>query len=178
MKRALFTLLAPLACAACQTQAGPGPSAPPGVSASSLTVTSKTFASKGTIPVDNSCDGSDRSPQLTWSSPPEGTKSIAIVAEDPDAPSGSFTHWVVYGVPPETTSIAEGVDPGTLGARVGMNDFKSVRYAGPCPPRRELHRYVFRVFALNAPIDLPEGATKETLYANLNAHVLAEGYAV
>lgn len=167
-----------LLLAACQASAPMAPQPPPGVTSASLTVTSKTFASKGPIPVDSSCDGADRSPQLTWSSPPEGTKSFAIVVEDPDAPAGIYTHWLVYNLPPETTSLAEGIDPSTLGAKVGLNDAKNVRYGGPCPPRRELHRYAFRVFALDAMLATPDGATKDALYAAMNGHVIGEGYVV
>jgi Raf kinase inhibitor-like YbhB/YbcL family protein len=178
MPATLRLLLALATLAACQSSTAITPLPPAGVTAASLTVTSKSFAAKGPIPVDSSCDGSDRSPQLTWSSPPEGTKSFVVVVDDPDAPSGAFTHWIVFNLPPETMSLAEGIDPTTLGARIGLNDFKNIRYNGPCPPRRELHRYVFRVFALDAPVNTPDGATKESLYVAMNGHVLGEGYAV
>jgi Raf kinase inhibitor-like YbhB/YbcL family protein len=156
----------------------PPPLPVPGIATSSLTVTSKSFASRATIPVENTCDGADKSPQLTWSAPPEGTKSLAVVVEDPDMPSGAFVHWVVFNLAPETTSIAEGVDPSSLGARVGINDFKNVRYAGPCPPHHELHRYVFRVFALDIVLGLNDGADRAALYATITRHVLAEGFSV
>jgi len=176
--RAFVCAIAIALGAACQTQQPIAPMPPPGVSVGSLTVTSKSFATKGPIPVDSSCDGSDRSPQVTWSAPPEGTKSFVLVVEDPDAPNGTFTHWLVFDLPAETLALGEGVDPSTLGAKVGINDFKNVRYNGPCPPRRELHRYVFRVFALDATLATPDGATKEALYGAMNGHVLAEGYVV
>lgn len=168
-----------LALAACGGGASVVPPAPvPGTTVASLTVTSKSFANRSTIPVEYSCDGADKSPQLTWSAPPEGTKSFTIVVEDPDMPSGAFVHWVVFDLPPETTSIAEGIDPASLGARVGINDFKNVRYAGPCPPHRELHRYVFRVFAVDGVVGANEGTDRATIYAAINRHVLAEGFFV
>ena len=156
----------------------PPPTPVPGIALSSLTVTSKSFANRSTIPVEYTCDGADKSPQLTWSAPPEGTKSLAIVVEDPDMPSGAFVHWLAFNLAPETTSIAEGVDPATLGARVGINDLKNVRYAGPCPPHHELHRYVFRVFAVDTVLDLNDGADRAALYAAMMRHVLAEGFFV
>ena len=178
MSTPLRIALALLAIAGCQSSTAITPLPPAGVTSASLTVTSKSFAAKGPIPIDSSCDGSDRSPQLTWSAPPEGTKSFAIVVEDPDAPSGAFTHWLVFNLPAETSALAEGIDPTTLGARIGVNDFKNIRYGGPCPPRRELHRYVFRVFALDTVVATPDGASKDALYAAMNGHVLGEGYAV
>ena len=178
-QRRLTALAFPIAMAACGGGASVAPPAPvPGTTAASLTVTSRSFANRSTIPVDYSCDGADKSPQLTWSAPPEGTKSFAIVVEDPDMSSGAFVHWVVFNLPLETTSIAEGIDPASLGARVGINDFKNVRYAGPCPPPHELHRYVFHVFAVDGMLGLNEGADRAAVYAALNRHVLAEGFAV
>lgn len=177
MKNATLVSLVVLfvACStACKSQSA-GPSSPPGVTAASLTVTSATFTSNGQIPVDNSCDGANRSPALTWSSPPEGTKSIAILAEDPDAPGGTFTHWIAYDLPPETRSIAEGVDPSTLGGRVGQNDFQSLGYGGPCPPKREIHRYYFHIYALDVELPTPEGVNRDGFGAAMSQHVLGEG---
>jgi Raf kinase inhibitor-like YbhB/YbcL family protein len=171
-----FVIAIATAVGACTPPQPLAPMPPPGVTLASLTVTSKSFATKGPIPVDSSCDGSDRSPQVTWSAPPEGTKSFVLVVEDPDAVNGTFTHWMVYDIAADASALAEGVDPSTLNAKVGLNDFKNVRYNGPCPPRRELHRYVFRVFALDATLPTPDGATKEALYGAMNGHVLAEGY--
>jgi Raf kinase inhibitor-like YbhB/YbcL family protein len=153
----------------------PAPGAPPGVTVASVTVTSKSFSSNGPIPIDYTCDGKEMSPQVTWSSPPEGTKSIALVVDDPDAPSGTFTHWLVYNLPPDSTFLAEGVDPSTVGAKIGMNDFESVRYGGPCPPKMQIHRYRFHVYALNAALDLKDGADRAAVDTHMNGHVLGEG---
>jgi Raf kinase inhibitor-like YbhB/YbcL family protein len=176
--RAIVAVLAALAtCAAlgaCKS-GGAQPSPPPGVTLASLAVTSRSFASGGQIPVDFSCDGADRSPQLTWSAPPAGTKSLAVVVDDPDAPGGDFTHWLVYNIRPETLALAEAVDPAELGASVGINGFNRQAYSGPCPPRMELHHYFFRVFALDAPLDAKPGANREAVDAAMSGHVLAEG---
>ena len=167
----LALLAGPVAC----KSAMPGPSTPPGVTEASMTVTSSAFTSNGQIPVDYSCDGADRSPALTWSSPPEGTKSIAIILDDPDAPGGTFTHWIAFNLPPDARTLAEGVDPTTVGARLGENDFQSVGYRGPCPPKRELHRYFFHVYALDAQLDARDGVNREGIGAAMNRHLLGEG---
>ena len=178
MKRSLLSLVL-AGSVACGDAGLPPPMPAPGVSAASLTVTSRSFASNATIPVDASCDGGERSPQLTWSAPPDGTKSLAVVLDDPDAPGGTYTHWLVFDIPPDTSSLAEGVDLSTVpGARTGMNDAQNVRYGGPCPPRREIHRYVFHVYALDVLIEAPEGVTKAALYAKMNGHVVGMGFIV
>jgi Raf kinase inhibitor-like YbhB/YbcL family protein len=159
---------------ACKS-AGAQPSTPPGVALASLTVTSKSFPSGGTVPVDYTCDGVDRSPQLTWSAPPAGTKSLAIVVDDPDAPSGDFTHWIVFDIRPDVLALPEGSEPAELGGVVGLNGFNRIAYSGPCPPRMELHHYFFRVFALDAPLAAKPGANRDAIDAAMNSHVLAEG---
>jgi len=145
------------------------------VTLSSLTVTSKSFPSGGTVPVDYTCDGADRSPQLTWSAPPPGTKSLAIVTDDPDAPGGDFTHWIVFDLRPDALAIPEGGDPTELGGVLGLNGFNRIGYSGPCPPRMEIHHYFFRVFALDAPLSAKPGANRDTIDAAMSSHVLAEG---
>jgi Raf kinase inhibitor-like YbhB/YbcL family protein len=162
------------ACNGCRS--GGQPSTPPGVTLASISVTSKGFGSGGAIPVDYSCDGTDKSPPLTWSAPPEGTKALAIIADDPDAPGGDFTHWLAYNIPPTTTSLPEAVDATTLGGDEGTNSFGRGGYAGPCPPRREMHRYYFHVFALNAPLAVKPGATRDAVDGAMGQHVLAEGF--
>jgi len=174
MKRAMACSLL-VAAGACEPQNGPAPSAPPGKSASSITVTSKSFASGGQIPVDLSCDGKNVSPQITWSSPPEGTKSLVVIVDDPDASHGTFTHWLVFDLPPTELALAEGVDPATLGAKIAQNDFHNVRYDGPCPPRNELHRYQFTVFAADYAVPLTESATRADVDEALSGHVLGAG---
>ena len=160
--------------AACASS-GPRPSAPPGVTAASITLTSKSFPTNGTIPVDYTCDGKDSSPQLTWSSPPQGTKAFVVVLEDLDAPSGGFTHWLLWNIQPDVLALPEALDAAKLGAKLGMNDLKSVRYAGPCPPHGEMHRYVFHVYATNEMLDLSEGANREAVDTALSGKVLGDG---
>jgi Raf kinase inhibitor-like YbhB/YbcL family protein len=151
------------------------PSPPPGAALASIAVTSKSFESNATIPVDNTCDGADRSPQVTWSAPPAGTRSLAIVMDDPDAPGGDFTHWIVFNVRPDAPSIAEASDLADSGAVLGLNGFNRVAYSGPCPPKMELHRYFLRVFALDALLPVKPGANREAIDTAMSGHVLAEG---
>lgn len=171
---AALIVFANAACNGCKSGGGQ-PSTPPGISLGSLTVTSSSFASNGAFPVDYTCDGADKSPQLTFSAPPAGTQTLAIVADDPDAPGGRFTHWIVYNLPGGVRALPDAADPTVLGGGVGMNDFNRPGYAGPCPPKRALHHYHFRVFALNAPIDVPPNAARDVVDGAMSGHVLAEG---
>jgi hypothetical protein len=143
-----------------------------------MAVTSRSFSSGGQIPVDYSCDGADRSPQLTWSAPPPGTQSFAIVMDDPDAPTGTVTHWIAYDISGDTRTIAEALDVTTVGGRVGINDLNRPGYSGPCPPRLEIHRYALRVYALDAPLKTPPEPNREALDAALRGHILAAGVLV
>jgi Raf kinase inhibitor-like YbhB/YbcL family protein len=170
----LASLTLGLSCHSCKADSV-HPSPPPGVTAASLTVTSRSFASGGAIPVDLTCDGANRSPQLTWSAPPAGTKSFAVVAHDPDAQSGDFTHWVLFNVPGDALNLAEAVDTGALGATNGSNDFKQTGYGGPCPPKYEIHHYVFELYAVDTKIGVPAGASREAVETALSGHVLGEG---
>jgi Raf kinase inhibitor-like YbhB/YbcL family protein len=142
-----------------------------------LTVTSPAFADHELIPDKYTCDGANLSPPLRWSGVPPESQAIAVVVEDRDAPSGLFTHWLLYDLPAQTTELAEGIptqptDNG--GWRQGTNDFGVVGYGGPCPPSGS-HRYVFRVMALDAPLGLAPGASRREFFAALGAHVMDEG---
>jgi Raf kinase inhibitor-like YbhB/YbcL family protein len=142
-----------------------------------ITVTSTAFTEGGMIPRQYTCDGVDISPPLTWSGIPEGTKSIAVISDDPDAPMGTWVHWVVYNLPPDLTGLPENIMPHkTLanGGRQGMTDFRKIGYGGPCPPGGT-HRYYFKVYALDTVLDLAPGATKKELLKAMTGHVLAEG---
>lgn len=150
----------------------------PGVTQpASITVTSAAFGEGSRIPVDHTCDGKDVMPPVVLSSPPEGTKSLVLLVEDPDAPSGTFTHMIAFNLSADTRKLAGGADLAGAGdaARFGLNDFQSVRYAGPCPPRGEVHRYRFRVVALDAVLNLPEGAPRGQLNEAMDGHILGEG---
>ena len=142
-----------------------------------LDVTSSAFEGGGAIPARYTCDGLDISPPLSWSPVPNGTRSLALIAEDPDAPRGAFAHWVIYNLPPDTRRLPEDVPnrqtlPG--GALQGMNGAGSIGYTGPCPPGGT-HRYFFKVYALDTELDLGAGATREEVVSAMEGHVLAEG---
>ena len=141
------------------------------ITKTSLKVTSSAFAPTGTIPAAYTCDGAQTTPPLAWSNVPKDTRAVAILFEDPDAPSGAFTHWLVTGIAPATTSLAAGarLPEGAMVARNGKGD---TTYFGPCPPGGR-HRYFFHVYALDTTI--PGPATKEDFLASIHGHVLAEG---
>lgn len=123
------------------------------------------------------CDDVDISPPLEWKNAPAGTKSFAIICETPDAPAGNWVQWVIYDIPADTTNLPQSVArTGQLdfGARQGKNDFDQVGYSGPCLPAGE-HRFFFRVYALDVPTNLKEGAKKDELVQAMRGHILAEG---
>lgn len=141
-------------------------------------ITSTAFQEGGEIPRDYTADGKDASPSLEWNSVPAGTKSVAIICDDPDAPMGTWVHWVIWGLPPGTTSLDEGVPPEkTLpgGARQGTNDFRKIGYGGPAPPPGAAHRYFFKLYALDSELALEAGATKADLTGAMKGHILAKG---
>lgn len=138
----------------------------------SLTVTSTAFRESETIPSRYTCDGEDLSPSLTWSGAPQGTASLALIADDPDAPSGTWVHWVLFNLPANQDTLPEGVTD--LGVR-GKNDFKRLGYGGPCPPRGRPHRYYFKVYALSAQLQLEEGASKAQVEKAMGGLILAQG---
>jgi len=142
-----------------------------------VSVSSAAFEEGGMIPSKYTCDGADTSPPLKWADIPEGTKSIALICDDPDAPMGTWVHWVVWNIPAEARALAEGVRPDPQlpdGTRQGVSDFGRPGYGGPCPPSGT-HRYYFKIYALDAMLDLPSRATKADLVKAMKAHVLAEG---
>lgn len=142
-----------------------------------IRVMSDAFAEGQQIPAKYTCDGQDISPPLRWTGIPAEAQELALVFDDPDAPSGLFTHWLVYGLPPRTTGLPEGVPPGETvpgGGRQGRNDFGRIGYGGPCPPSGS-HRYVFTVYALDAPLGLPAGATRRQLFRAMEGHVIDKG---
>jgi Raf kinase inhibitor-like YbhB/YbcL family protein len=148
---------------------------PPGVRLSALTVTSPVFVEGQAMPVDFTCDGADHAPPLTLSAPPPDTRSLAIVMDDPDAPGGTFTHWIAYNLRPDTSTLAEGADLAALGGLSGTNDFKRLGYGGPCPPRFEEHHYRFRVLALDTLIHPEPPATRDAIDAAVKGHLVGEG---
>jgi Raf kinase inhibitor-like YbhB/YbcL family protein len=138
-----------------------------------IQVTSSAFADGSTIPSRYTADGADVSPPLKWSGVPAAAKSLAIICDDPDAPRGTWVHWVAFNLPPTEVEIAEGAT--TFGGKQGKNDFRKLGYGGPSPPPGKPHRYFFKVFALDTLLDLAEGATKADLEKAMHGHVLASG---
>lgn len=148
-----------------------------GGEAMAFRVESPAFEAKGKIPQKYTCDGADISPPLAWKEAPPGTKSFTLISDDPDAPVGTWVHWVIYDIPPDTGGLEEGI-PKTEelanGAKQGMTDFRKVGYGGPCPPSGKAHRYFFKLYALDRALDLPPKATKADLLVAMNGHVLAQ----
>jgi len=139
-------------------------------SPSALTVTSPDIQG-GAFPREFTCDGANRRPRLEWGTLPSGTQELAIEMLDPDAPGGSFTHWLVYGMPPGISSLAAVPS----GAAEGVNDFGRRGYGGPCPPHGAAHHYRFVVLALDTRLRLAAGATRPQLETRIRGHVLARG---
>jgi len=141
-----------------------------------MEIKSSAFGSGEMIPVKYTCDGADFSPPLEWTAGPAGTKSFALICDDPDAPMGTWVHWVVYDIPPTTTMLAEGITRErelTGGGTQGINDFRKIGYGGPCPPGGT-HRYFFRLYALDTLLGLKPGITKDQLLKAMKGHILAE----
>jgi Raf kinase inhibitor-like YbhB/YbcL family protein len=143
-----------------------------------ITVTSPDFRDGGDIPAQFTCDGEDISPQIEWSELPAGTQAVALITDDPDAPRGIFTHWVIYNLPPDLRSVPRDIADGdrlASGAMQGENDFGDTGYGGPCPPQGSAHEYRFLVFALSAPVALEPGASAEELLEAMQGLVVAQG---
>jgi len=142
-----------------------------------IKVTSPVFDEGGMIPSKYTCDGEDISPPIEWDGIPDGTQSIALISDDPDAPMGTWVHWVLYNLPADARRLDEDIPASEVlanGAKQGTTDFGRVGYGGPCPPSGT-HRYFFKVYALNAQIELIKAATKEQLLNAMEGHILAEG---
>ena len=140
-------------------------------------IRSSDFANGANIPRAFTCDGEDRSPGLEWSGEPSGTKSFALIADDPDAPVGTWVHWVTYNIPASAHSLAGGTEKKEQladGSRQGRNDFRKTGYNGPCPPPGKTHRYFFKLYALGSELKLGTGATKADLERAMSGHILAQ----
>jgi Raf kinase inhibitor-like YbhB/YbcL family protein len=142
-----------------------------------MQLTSTAFAEGTAIPAKYTCDARDVSPPLKWSGVPASAKSLVLIADDPDAPVGTWVHWVLYDLPAATNELAEDLPKSqhvTGGAKQGLNDFKRVGYGGPCPPRGKPHRYFFKLYALDILLDLKPGLTKKDLEHAMEKHILAQ----
>src|SRR5947209_16301607 len=136
-----------------------------------MKITSSAFQQGGNIPSKFTCDGPNTSPALQISGIPAEAKTLVLIVDDPDAPSGLFTHWVVWNISPQTSTVAEGSTPKGV---QGTNDFGKSGYGGPCPPSGT-HRYYFRIFALDREMDLSVGAKRSQLDTAMKSHVIAKG---
>lgn len=141
-----------------------------------FSLTSPAFQDGEAIPAAYTCDGANRSPELAWSAPPAGTRSLALISDDPDAPAGTWVHWVVYNVPPSVLRLGEALasDPELSdGTRQGVTDFGRTGYGGPCPPSGT-HRYFFKLYALDMMLRAPPGVSAESVQTAMKGHILAE----
>jgi Raf kinase inhibitor-like YbhB/YbcL family protein len=141
-----------------------------------MQMTSAGFKEGAAIPAKYTCDAKNVSPPLKWNGVPAGAKSMALIVDDPDAPAGTWVHWVLYDLPPTTSELAEDVPKSQYvagGAKQGLNDFRHLGYGGPCPPHGKPHRYFFKLYALDAVLDLKPGLTKKDLESAMEKHILA-----
>ncbi len=148
------------------------------VELAAIELSSPAFEHCGMIPTEYTADGDNISPAIAWSDIPHGTRSVALICEDPDAPGGMFVHWVIFNVDPEQTGLPRGVPASPKladGSLQGKNDFGKIGYGGPAPPAGPAHRYFFRIYALDTMLDLKPGATRDALLGAMEDHVLAEG---
>lgn len=157
----------------------PGPDAPAPSSAEvtmPLTLTSPAFAPGGRIPARYTCDGRDESPPLAWTDVPTGTRTLALIMDDPDAPVGTWVHWVIFNIPASTTGLPAAIPPQPRlkdGSVQGVNSWRRVGFGGPCPPRGQ-HRYFFKLYALDASLSLDASATKADALKAMDGHIQAQ----
>ena len=170
-----------LAVSACGSEASPTAApveaAEQGEPMVMIELRSAAFAPGEPIPTQYTCDGDDVSPPLEWGDPPEGAQSLALVVDDPDAPAGTWVHWVLYSLPAGTRSLSEAVPSDADlpdGSRNGKNSWKRLGYGGPCPPGGT-HRYFFKLYALDTVLNLASGESKDKLLQAMEDHILAQG---
>lgn len=171
----LATLILGLMFTACGRTTAPSPSLPE-EETMGFALTSPAFDHDERIPAKYTCDGEDISPPLAWHAPPEGTQSFALIVDDPDAPVGTWVHWVIYNIPADVRDLPERVPQEAKLPEAGLqgeNGWSKVGYGGPCPPGGT-HRYVFNLYALDTILDLEPGANKKQLLRTMEGHVLAE----
>jgi hypothetical protein len=148
-----------------------------GGGAMALELKSPAFLHESKIPPQYTCEGKDVSPHLQWSGVPDGTKSFALISDDPDAPSKTWVHWVIYNIPAESRELPQGFPHDPVlpdGIRQGINDGGEIGYGGPCPPPGRPHRYYFKLYALDCMLEIEGTATKEKLLEAMKGHVLGE----
>lgn len=142
-----------------------------------MQIESSAFQFNESIPVDYTCEGTNISPPLRFSKIPETSRSLVLIMDDPDAPQGTFDHWIVWGIPPTLTELSEGAPEfGRLAPKpvFGVNHYGKNFYKGPCPPPGKPHRYFFKLFALDSALSLPEGSSKKEVESAMEGHILAQ----
>ncbi len=143
-----------------------------------LSLSSPAFGDGEKIPAKYTCEGQDISPQLDWSGIPKGTESLTLIVEDPDAPSGIFTHWIIFNISPDIKGLSEAsptIPRLPNGSLQGGNDFSRIGYGGPCPPPGKPHRYRFTLYALNKKLDLASGSSRYQVLNGIKNQILAQG---
>jgi Raf kinase inhibitor-like YbhB/YbcL family protein len=164
--------------AATEENRGGDSSAAPLPTMMGIQIQSSAFMQGASIPELYTCEGKDMSPPLAWGEAPDGAHAWALIVDDPDAPSRTWVHWVIYNLPDSVQSLSAGIpgigDP-LQGGRQGKNDFGKLGYGGPCPPVGKPHRYFFRLYALDAPLNLPAGATRNQVDRRMEGHILGRG---
>ena len=139
-----------------------------------FTLTSSAFQNLEAIPVIYTCDGRDISPPLNWDNPPPSSKSMVLIMDDPDAPVGTWDHWILFNLPPDITNIPEDFTQLPPGTKSGSNSWRKNTYGGPCPPGSTSHRYYFKLYALDTQLNLPEGSKKAAVEKAMKGHILAQ----
>lgn len=175
MKNLLVSSLLFVFLVACHDTASSAPSPAKGVTPASISVSSVAFSAGGAIPVAHTCDGPGQSPELSWTAMPDSATTIAIVMDDPDAPKGTFTHWIVWNITKDTRQLGAGGNGGLAGGIAGTNDFGEVGYGGPCPPKGTLHHYHVKIYGLDAKLSLRQSDKRSDLDHAMNGHVVAQG---
>jgi Raf kinase inhibitor-like YbhB/YbcL family protein len=143
-----------------------------------IKITSSAFQDSSVIPLKYACEGDNISPPLSWTGIPNGTKSLAIICDDPDAPMGIWTHWIIYNIPPDKTNFDESIHTDVKladGSIQGANDFGDIGYSGPCPPAGYPHRYYFTIYALDVMLSLKDKATRSDIDDAIQNHILGKG---
>jgi len=172
----ILLMLAILFCG-CENKEEPDESTERKASKMTIEVTSQAFEQGGMIPSKYTADGQNISPPLKWEGLPDGTRSIALISDDPDAPMGTWVHWVMWNIPPDVKELPENVPPDKDlpdGSRQGITDFGRPGYGGPSPPSGT-HRYYFKICALDTNLDLPSSTAKADLVKAMEGHIVAEG---
>jgi Raf kinase inhibitor-like YbhB/YbcL family protein len=165
-----FSLLLVILLSGCQKE--DANLSPEGETDMSIQVSSSAFSEAGNIPRLYTCDDINVSPPLTWTGVPDNAMSLALIMDDPDAPAGTWVHWVLFNLPPALSSLEQGISGG---GTEGRNDFGRSGYEGPCPPRGSNHRYLIKMYALDIVVDLKAGASKSQLENQMRGHILAQG---